>query len=499
MSGRILIIDDDVGFSRALGRHLRRHGHETIACGSAEEASELISKADADVILVDWQLPDQDGLGLLAKLRPSAGSAVFIMATAYPDLEIAVEAMRRGAFDYVSKASELEECVMRIERGVEVALMRRRMAEASQFQDSGAGVRLIGDSGAVNRLRMRLAALPGADDTTVAIQGETGTGKGVIARLIHAHSGRAYEPMVAVDCTTIPANLIESELFGHEKGAFTGATGSKMGRVEAAGRGTLFIDEIGELPLPMQAKLLRLLEEREYSRVGSTKTRKVQARIITATNRDLEQLVADGRFRADLRYRLEVFVVETPPLRDRSKDVLLLAAHFAEDHARALGRATPKLHPAVVEALQSYRFPGNVRELKNMIEQAILLANSEELTLAEFPVLSRQSAESQRFRPKEVQSAGEQILDVSKHNEPARPALGSSALGAMEQKPEALEQTTAQPIQSLASIRRKASETEAQRLGEALSAANGNVSAAARALGLSRHQLMRRLRKYGMT
>ncbi len=352
------------------------------------------------------------------------------------------------------------------------------MAEASRAPPGdGAPTGLIGESPPMRSLRARLSALSGSGDTTVLITGETGTGKGVVARRIHAQSTRAYEPFVAVDCTTIPAMLVESELFGHERGAFSGAIGAKLGRVEAAGRGTLFLDEIGELELSMQAKLLRLLEEREFTRVGSTRTRRLTARIVTATNRDLERGVAEGRFRQDLRYRLEVFVVDMPPLRDRGDDVFLLTTHFATERARALGRPVPRLHPKVLELLPRYVFPGNVRELRNMVEQAMLLAEGDELTLDDFPVLLRAAA---RLRLHEVEGA-------------KRP----SRVRNTPPVPQASTQGAAKPA-TLAGIRQKAAETERAALITTLEKTGGNVASAARALGLSRYQLMRRLKKHGL-
>ncbi len=458
MPGRIFIVDDDASFARALGRNLSLAGHDVQTCHRARDARDQLRGANPDVVVLDYQLPDADGLALLDELRLLGKGTVFLMATAYPDLDIAVEAMRRGAFDYVAKDAELRECLMRIERGVEVALLRRRMAEATRGSRSDAEEELVGESEAMRALRSRIAALDGAGDTTVLITGETGTGKGVVARVIHARSTRAYEPFVAVDCTTIAHTLVESELFGHERGAFSGATSAKMGRVEAAGRGTLFLDEIGELEPAMQAKLLRLLEERELTRVGSTRARKLEARIITATNRDLERGVAEGWFRADLRYRLEVFVVSVPPLRERGDDVFLLTAHFLRERARALGRREPRLHRDVVTALPQYPFPGNVRELRNLVEQAVLLSEGDELTLEDFPVL-----------PRWIEGGAPAAL-------PAR----SPATRTLEE------------------IRRQHDDGARAALLDALERTGGNVSAAARLLGLSRYQLLRRLTKYGV-
>ena len=529
MPGRILIVDDDVGFGRALERTLRKAGHDVTTCGTAVEARTQFDSANADVVVLDYQLPDADGLDLLDELRPGAAGAVFLMATAYPDLDVAVDAMRRGAFDYVAKDADLRECLIRIERGAEVALLRRRMAEASQSSADGDDDRaLLGQSPPMRQLRARLNALSGSDDTTVLITGETGTGKGVVARAIHGRSGRAYDPFVAVDCTTIAHTLVESELFGHEKGSFSGATQSKMGRVEAAGKGTLFLDEIGELEPPMQSKLLRLLEEREFTRVGSTRARELSARIITATNRNLELAVMEGWFRADLRYRLEVFVIEVPPLRDRGDDVFLLAGHFATERSRTLGRKEARLHPDVIRAMRLYRFPGNVRELRNMVEQAVLLAEGTELTLDDFPVLTRTAAQPDRSgeplpyyadtRPTPVPAmydgSGPPTVNLRPVAPPrlgtaprlSRPGDRSRAYSSAGAKAAPVVRSAASPPPrgaadgetTLAEIRAKHASLEQERLVQALEMSGGNVSAAARSLGFSRYQLLRRLKKHGL-
>ncbi len=479
MSARILIVDDDAGYARALERILSRAGHEVVTAGTGAEASERYESLEPEVVILDYQLPDIDGLALLDQLKVHQSGSVFLLNTAYPDLDIAVQAMRRGAFDYVAKDAEMRECVIRVERAVEVARLRTRVVEAGSAVDGGTV--LLGESPPMRSLLRRVEALAASDDTTAFIKGETGTGKGVLARRIHARSGRAYEPFVAVDCTTIPATLVESELFGHEKGAFSGATHSKLGRVEAAAGGTLFLDEIGELELPMQAKLLRLLEEREFTRVGATKSRRLQARVITATNRDLERAVAAGTFRADLRFRLEVFVLEVPPLRERGDDVHLLAGHYARERARALGRDEPVLEPEVLDALRAYPFPGNVRELKNMVEQAVLLSGGGALSLDTFPVLSKHAS---GWQPPRTISRPLRLLDApleaapreEPRNEDFRPA----------------------PPRDLQSIREAHADKERQEIVDALESSGGNVAAAARSLGLSRYQLLRRLAKYGL-
>ncbi len=512
MSGRVLIVDDDPGFARALARSLRRQGHEVFLCERGAEARQLLEQADPDVVVLDFHLPDADGLHLLEELRPTAIGASFVMATAYPSVDVAVEAMRRGAFDYVPKGADAEECRLRIERAMSLALLRRRMADVTRGEATGEDYGLVGESRPMQQLRAQLRTAADSGDTTVLLFGETGTGKGVAARAIHAMSARAYEPFVHVDCTTIPATLVESELFGHEKGAFSGAVRSKEGRVEAAGRGTLFLDEVGELDLAIQAKLLRLLEEREYSRVGGTRTRRLEARIVTATNRDLERAVQEGRFRADLRYRLEVFVVRLPPLRERGDDVFLLAARFAAERARALGRPELRLHPDVIHWLPRYPFPGNVRELRNMIEQAVLLAKGDEITLDELPVIARLAQRAAAPEPADpLRRSGEPwtpppttpsspgpaaVPHVPLPAEAAAPPSPVAMPPPAEKPPEPSPQPEAPP--SLAAIRQRAAARERALLLQALEATGGNVSAAARRLGLSRYQVLRRLKRYGL-
>jgi DNA-binding NtrC family response regulator len=485
MSARVLIIDDDDDYASALARHLVRAGHDVMKLGDAASARAQTSALAPDVVVLDQCLPDSQGLTLLDELKPLLRGAVAVVMTAYPDVDFAVEAMRRGAFDYFEKGSDARESTLRIERALEHAQLRRRVVESQVEQSVRARATLVGDSPAMERLRARLDALAASSDTTALITGETGVGKGLVARAIHLASGRATDPFVAVDCTTIPSTLVESELFGHEKGAFSGASGVRPGRVESAQRGTLFLDEIGELELPVQAKLLRLLEEREYTRVGSNLTRRMGARIIAATNRDLMRAVEEGRFRADLRFRLEVFVLEVPPLREREDDVFLVAEHYIAERARALGRHPPALAAQVRDTMRRYPFPGNVRELKNMVEQALLLADGDELTMDEFPVLAK-------FR------AGWQP-PVSAGRASVRPPALGYAVPAPFPAPSRLPELV-QRIEdaSLTGIRERHHEHERTRVLSALKDAGGNVSHAARNLGLSRYQLLRRLAKHGL-
>jgi DNA-binding NtrC family response regulator len=506
MAARILIIDDDEGYAKALGRLLGLAGHEVVTIGTAAEAKKAASTLAPDVLVIDQRLPDMHGLDLLESLRAELTSSAFVVVTAYPDLDFAVDAMRRGAFDYLAKGSDPRESVLRIERAADLASLKRRVESAQTQVGSRREATLIGQSPAMERLRTRMNALASSHDTTALITGETGVGKGVVARAIFAASARASEPFVSVDCTTIPETLVESELFGHERGAFSGATHAKPGRVEAAGAGTLFLDEIAELDLSVQAKLLRLLEEREYSRIGSNRVRRLEARIIAATNRDLARAVDEGRFRADLRFRLEVFVLDVPPLRERAGDVLLIAEEYAAERARALGRVAPDFREDVRRALLSYPFPGNVRELRNMVEQALLLATGDELSLEEFPVLMRFRA---GWQPPSAQRAS--VRPPAPSVAPSAPASARAsfvptsglsqavnALSPASARPSFLEVRMPQAAATLEGIREKYAVHERARLVEALEAHGGNVTRAARHVGLSRFQLLRRLEKYGM-
>lgn len=476
-----------MGYANALSRHLLRLDHDVTHVRDAGAARAQAASLAPDVVVIDQRLPDASGFALFEELRKTLRpGAVFLLMTAFPDVDTAVATMRLGAFDYFEKGSDPRASILRIERALDHAQLRRRVAEAQAEQSLKARATLIGDSPAMERLRARLDALAASDDTMVLITGETGVGKGLVARSIHLDSGRAADPFVAVDCTTIPNTLVESELFGHEKGAFSGASGVRPGRVESAERGTLFLDEIGELELPIQAKLLRLLEEREYTRVGSNQVRKLSARIISATNRDLARAVEERRFRADLRFRLEVFVLDVPPLRERQEDVFFIAAYYIAERARALGRHPPTLSGPVRDVMSKYPFPGNVRELKNMVEQALLLADHSELTLDEFPVLAKFHAGWQPPPPGFRQSqrppgpmSGRALDPSARLAAPRLPSMGAGQVG-------------------LRTIRERHGAAERARLIEAVEQAEGNITRAARGLGLSRFQLLRRLTKYGL-
>ena len=390
---RVLLVEDETLFARAVVKRLRQSGYaceaaETLAAGRA-----AIRQLAPDIVLLDMRLPDGSGIDLLAELT-AHGTPVIVM-TAYGEVSDAVSAMKQGAADYLKKPVDLEELLLAIGKAQQ-SLQLRHQLDHSRQRDSHAveGVELIGSSPAMLAAQgqiQRIAKLVSVADVappTVLITGETGTGKDVAARLLH-QSCLGDRPFVHVDCASLPADLIESELFGHEKGAFTSAQGARCGLIEAAEDGTLFMDEIGELPLGLQAKLLNVLERRMVRRLGSTKERPVPARFVAATNRDLQQMVLEGRFRADLYYRLNVLSVEMPSLRQRGDDIVLLAEHFAQQTSRRYGLPHRHFSPDALSAMRAYSWPGNVRELKHLVSRGVLLSRGDVITPADLALPSQ--------------------------------------------------------------------------------------------------------------
>lgn len=369
---RILVVDDDPGLRQSLGLLLSEAGHEVTAEGDARRALERAPDVDPDVILSDVRMPGMDGLAFLREYRTAGGNALLLMMSAYGTEDAAIAAMREGAYDYLHKPFRPDEVLLTLRKVEEREGLRREVASlraslgAGQVQDE-----VVAESAAMRHL-LELANRVAAHDTTVLITGESGTGKEVLARAIHRMSSRADGPFVAINCAAIPEHLLESELFGHTRGAFTGAATDRAGLFEEATDGTLLLDEIGDLPAGLQAKLLRVLEEREVRRVGESKSRAVNARVIAATATRLEDARAAGEFRDDLYYRLNVVELEVPPLRDRQEDVPALLAHFAQRTAKRLGRPI-SFSPQALSYLSHYKWPGNVRELRNAVERAAVL------------------------------------------------------------------------------------------------------------------------------
>jgi DNA-binding NtrC family response regulator len=370
--GRVVVVDDNVRARQSMADVLRAAGHEVAACASAAEALRLIEQMAFDVIITDLQMPGMDGLAFIRALAERQVDSQIVMVTAFASVSSAVEAMRYGAFDYIEKpfdVEQLEELVARaLRHGAKVG--RRSSVPAAS---AGEGV-MIGQSAAMQLLRQRIAQAAPTNET-VLISGESGTGKELVARCLHGASLRHGRALVSLNCPALSPQLMESELFGHERGAFTSADAPRVGRFELAEGGTILLDEISEIDPQLQAKLLRVLQERTYERVGSSETRRADVRVVATTNRSLAAEVAAGRFREDLYYRLAVLPIEVPPLRSRSEDVPLLARHFAARAAARLGRAACELAEDAITLLTSYSWPGNVRELENLITRASVLSS----------------------------------------------------------------------------------------------------------------------------
>jgi len=385
----ILVIEDDVANRRGLVRALTRTGHKVEAFARADPALEYLREhRDVVLVITDLMMPGIDGFGVLAavkEIRPGTG---LLMITGHATIESAVDAMKQGADDYLTKPVNLDELRTRVANLIQKVRDRDRREELEE-RLYGKFVKLIGTSKAMQDLFRQMELVAGAR-SNVLIVGASGTGKELVANALHEHSPRHEGRFLPINCAAIPAEILESELFGHEKGAFTGATARKIGKFELADGGTLFLDEIGELPLEMQVKLLRVLEQREFMRVGGTETIRVDIRLVAATNQDLEEMVEKGRFRNDLYYRLKVVTLTIPPLSDREGDVRLLANHFLDEFAKENGRDSMSFAPEAMAALVGARWVGNVRELRNLVESLVVLAPGNEIRLADLPDEYRQ-------------------------------------------------------------------------------------------------------------
>jgi len=377
----ILVIDDKEMMRDSLGAILSRAEHEVVTCDSAVKGLEQVEKFPFDVIISDLKMPKMDGLMFLDKLRENNCEVPVIVMTAYASVDTAVEAMRKGALDYIQKPFEADEITLLIERTLEHRrILKENEAYRTNARDWQKGRQLIGNSPAMTKVMERITQVA-QTSATVLIRGESGTGKEMIARAIHAQSPRANKPMLCVNCAALSSTLLESELFGHEKGAFTGADRVRKGRFELADGGTLMLDEISEMDMHLQAKFLRVLQEREFERVGSSLTRLVDVRVLATTNRDLEEWVRKGNFREDLFYRLNVVPIDLPPLRKRSKeDIECLCDYFLRRIADREGRPLRILSKDAQEMLKDYNWPGNVRELENLTERISILGTAEVIT-----------------------------------------------------------------------------------------------------------------------
>jgi len=388
--GSILLVDDEEKILKTLGRALRDAGHEVVETTSPREARRLLGERPIDVFIVDNVMPTLGGLDLIREYvasTPEGERAQILMMTAHATVESAIEAMKLGALDYLQKPFEIDELLVVVRRALEHQRLRTeyrylRSERDEQFDHYG----IIGRSRAMEQIIQR-AERVAETKSTVLITGETGTGKELIARAIHDRSAQRDMPLIKVNCAAIPESLLESELFGHVRGAFTGATTTKKGKFALADGGTIFLDEIGTISLTVQSKLVRVLQEREFEPLGAERTERVDVRVIAATNRDLRQMVSDGTFQEDLFYRLNVIPIELPPLRERREDVPLLVEHFVAKHAQRIGRRIERIDDSVVAALQQYEWPGNVRELENTIERAVVLSTDPVITAQTISVL----------------------------------------------------------------------------------------------------------------
>ena len=463
----ILLIDDDEDIRRTLRQFLEGRGHRVFPAEGGVEGLEILRREGVDIVMTDLKMPEMDGFEVLRKVRGIAPDVETIIITGFGDMDGAVQALREGAFDFFTKPINMKGLSATLERTarfhalrIEKNRYRDRLedlrVEAMQVYGLGA---MVGESAAIRAVKKQVEEVAGTDATTVLICGETGTGKELVARGIHFESRRAGEAFVAVDCTAIPESLVESELYGHVKGAFTDARADRKGRFEQADGGTLFLDEIGDMPAPMQARLLRTLEERRISPVGGSREIPVDVRVVSATNADLKQAISEGRFRRDLYYRLNTVEIYLPALRERSADIPVLAQRFLVQFVRELHKPTEGFTQEAQEALEGHAFPGNVRELRNRIEQAVIFCSGKQITAGDLKL--------ERF------AGGEDPIEGS----------GSPLSGELH-------------IEYVEDLNLNVFEVKA--IQEALRRCEGNQHRAAELLGISRFTIKRRMDRYGI-
>ena len=407
---KVLIIDDEPSLRQTVSMILDEEGYEVLVAGDGKEGLDKALEVGPDMVLTDVRMPGMPGLEFLDRYRAEGGDALVIVMTAYGSTELAIEAMKKGAYDYIPKPFSADQLVLTLRKAQEREALRRevsRLREEVTVERRFSGI--IARSPAMKQA-VETATKVARYPSPVLITGESGTGKELIARLIHDQSDRADQAFVAINCGAIPENLLESELFGYVRGAFTGADRDKLGLFEAASGGTLFLDEIGEMPPTLQVKLLRTLQEGEVRRLGENKSRTVDARIVSATNRSLEDEVRTGNFRKDLFFRIAVVPIHLPPLRQRSEEIPLLVKHFVDRYNRTLGLALEGVEPEAMKVLLEYSFTGNVRELENVIERAMVLAEGPRLTIADLPHHVQSPV-----RPLEDVDLGDDELSVKKH------------------------------------------------------------------------------------
>ena len=401
--GSVLIVDDEFSMRDSLVHWFEKDGYRTGSAQDGREALQRLEEQDWDAVLLDIKMPGMDGLELQRRIREVDPELPIIMITAFASVDSAVQALKEGAFDYVTKPIDPDELSHLVRRAVERRRLQRENTQLRRKVDQLATpTTIVGASGPMSKV-LELVASVAQTDTTVLIRGESGTGKELIAQTIHANSRRRYFPIVPVNCGAVPESLLESELFGHEKGAFTGAQYRRKGKLEMADGGTLFLDEIGTIGLPMQVNLLRVLETKEFTRLGGTKPVRVDFRVICATNQDLERQVREGTFREDLYFRLNVITISIPPLRERRQDIPLLAQHLLAKYAQEMNRSFSGFDPAAMDLLVRYDWPGNVRELANAVERALVVGRGPTVMAVDLPM---------RLNERTGPPAGDSLADV---------------------------------------------------------------------------------------
>jgi DNA-binding NtrC family response regulator len=460
--GTLLVVDDERTLRFSIGEWARDEGYAPLEAASGREALELARERGVDAVVLDLKLADEDGLRVLRELREGDPSLPVVMLTGHGTVEQAVRAIQLGAYDFMLKPPDLAHLGLVLERALEHARLRQ---EVTRLRQSGAGrVDIVGGSDGLKQALSRLERAAKASASTVLIHGETGSGKELMARYLHEKSARAAGPFVELNCSAIPEQLLESELYGHERGAFTDAKRFKKGLFELADRGTLFLDEIGEMAPQLQAKLLRVLETRTFRRVGGAVDITVDVRVVAATHRDLTRLVSEGRFREDLYFRLNVVPVQVPALRERTADIPPLVEHFVARFCRELGRPTARVHPVALERLMQYRWPGNVRELRNVIERVLLLEADDDIQPEHLP----------------PEMGGQSLGGVG----PARGAGPHAGVAA----------TDPFPVGAV----RPLAELEKMAIEHALRVCEGNKTRAASLLGIARQTLRTKLKEYAI-
>jgi two-component system response regulator AtoC len=469
---RVLIADDELNMRRVLEAMLRREGYDVVTAANGIDALAGMSR-EVHTVITDLKMPGLDGMGLLKKLSADYPDVPVVMITAHGSVENAVEAVKLGAFDYLEKPFEQEQIRQVVAKAINTFALARRDARPDETSPRGR-FRLIGESHAIKQIYSVVEKVANTP-STVLITGESGTGKELIARALHENSSRHKGPFIKINCAAIPKTLMESELFGYDKGAFTGAVGAKPGRFELAHGGTLFLDEIGEIPIEMQVKLLRVLQESEFERVGGIKTIKVDVRLVTATNRDLLQEIGAGSFREDLFYRLNVVPIHIPPLRERREDIPLLAEHFIAKFNERLRKQISSVAPEALDRLVAHHWPGNIRELENLMERTVLFCEGSQIGVSDLPPEISHLVPLPGFVP------GDEVARAATAVGP--PVAGSATLAGSSLKE---------------AVRAETERVERELIQRALDETGGNVTQAARKLKISRKSLQTKMKEFGL-